>query len=207
MYGTRDVALNPVTPTALLTTAEARALLGVSGSGDDARIDAMVLSATAQIEAYLGGLVVQRTVTETLWPEDANATLLLSHGPLIGLTSISEDTTALTVGDFVLLKAIGGLRKSDETRFSANAKYSVVYTAGYASGSMPPAITEACRLLVRDAWLAKDREAIVSRESVDAVGAVGYGGEGMLMKGQSGGAVPVAVANILAPHVRRFSGC
>lgn len=206
MYATRDVTLNPVPPAAWLTLADAKAFMGVSGASDDALITAIVAAACLAIESYCGRPIAERTVTETVWTEEPHGALILSTPAVSALTSLALNGEAQTVGDYVLLKAAGMVRHGEGAAFGAG-KWHLVYTAGYAAGSVPTPVIHATKELVRDLYRSKGRVAGIAREAVSDVGEVSYLTEGVYMAtGATGQKLPSNVAAYLDPYVLRYTG-
>lgn len=80
-----DVA--PAASAAIVSLAEAKAHLNITGTTDDEEIRAIVLAASAWVESRVGP-VTRRTVVETVTPSPTGS-LFLSHGPVISVTSIA----------------------------------------------------------------------------------------------------------------------
>ena len=82
MYGVREITLSPVDPPAFVALADLRTLAGVTGTGSDVLLSSMGSAVAAMIEVYCASVIAQRTITETMFPEDPLQTLVLSHLPL-----------------------------------------------------------------------------------------------------------------------------
>lgn len=124
------------------------------------QLDSFIEIATEQVETFCERVFEQTTYTETFIGDNSNTYLTLQY-PLISVTSISETTlettpTTQTITPSTLVRTsetdkFGKVRlgpASEVGTFSANAKYTIVYTAGYAT--LPPAIKHATALFVSE---------------------------------------------------------
>lgn len=128
---------------ALLTLAEAKAYLGVSGSGDDSIITDMIGEAAGAMEDECGRHLDTATVTETV-DGTGDYDLWLSEPPdggKSGITTIHEDadqswtdTTLVSADDYLVTRC--RVERLDSIWLNAQRAVRVVYAAGYAS---PPA--------------------------------------------------------------------
>lgn len=124
---------------ALTTTATVKTYAGISGSGSDAQIDAIVAAVDRAMKEYLGRQIESATVTAEI--HDGNGQddfLLLLEWPVTAVSAVSISGTALTVADYEIDGAKGLLfYKPGGTGFAAwpegRRNLSVTYTAGYAS--------------------------------------------------------------------------
>ena len=90
----------------LTTVAALKADLGDTGSTNDALYDAMILRASAAIDAFCHRAFARQTYTEIL-PGRGNVTLRLAEAPLATVTSVVYDSTTLT--DYSIDSAGAGL--------------------------------------------------------------------------------------------------
>lgn len=124
------------------------------------QLDSFIEIATAQVEQYCERVFELTTYTES-FVGDGTATHLTQEYPLVSVTSLSQTTlttapvtTNVTVGSLLRLSetdkygrvALGA--SSEITSFSGASKYSLVYSAGYAS--IPPAIKHATALFMSE---------------------------------------------------------
>lgn len=124
------------------------------------QLDSLIEIATEQVESYCERIFEQTTYTETFLG-DNTATYLTNQYPIISITSLTQTTIAATpvvttvTGSSLTRttdhdkygKIILG-PNSEITNFSSASKYTIVYTAGYAS--MPPAIKHATALFMSE---------------------------------------------------------
>jgi hypothetical protein len=116
--------------------------------------------ATEQVESFTERILSSATYTET-FIGDGSTTYLTTQYPLISVTSISETTVSAT--PVTTTATVNTLVRTTETdkygkillgpsteiaAFSPGAKYTIVYTAGYAT--LPPAVKHATALFVSE---------------------------------------------------------
>lgn len=124
------------------------------------QLDSLIEIATEQVESYCERVFEQTTYTET-FVGDGSGTYLTLQYPLISVTSISQTTiattpitTSVTANTLVRTSETDKFGKvrlgpaSEVEVFSPDAKYTIVYTAGYAT--LPPAIKHATALFVSE---------------------------------------------------------
>lgn len=198
MYGARNSEVSPLAPPVLVSLADVKTYLGISGSADDAALTAMILAVSWQIEKFCNRFFSPRTVTERIEAEDDFTHIILAHAPVTAVTSIAFAGTAETVGDWLRLETNGTLVRNDGGNNSPTV-VTVVYTAGYAS--VPPAVTQAVKDAMSSAWTAKSLDPTLTSESVPDVGSVTYasGADGRHKSG-----LPWSVVGALSPFRARF---
>ena len=123
---------------ALCTVSDVEQVLGVDlSTTDEATVTNLLIpTVEAAISNFLGyDPKYSASITEK-FDGDRTEDLFLSRSPVVSVTSVTEDGTALTEGngdDYVLYANLGRLRKVGRERWS-NAKLqniTVVYSAGY----------------------------------------------------------------------------
>jgi hypothetical protein len=124
------------------------------------QLDSLIEIATEQVESYCERIFEQTTYTET-FIGDGTATYLTNQYPIISITSLSQTTIATTPATTTVTassltrttdadkygKIILG-PSSQITSFAGDSKYTITYTAGYAT--MPPAIKHATALFMSE---------------------------------------------------------
>lgn len=171
--------VTPAESTLLTTLQRAKAEMGITDTDDDAVLLGMIARASSAIADETRRVFGIETVTETL---DGTGTRLLglSRAPIIAVSAVTEDGTAIT--DYSIEDAeagalyrangwgrSGGLRMWGTEAYSSgyilpgyqDLRYSVTYQAGYAlpdeaSPTLPGAVEQACLETVK-AWYG-DRE-------------------------------------------------
>lgn len=140
MSYTLTVATAPATP--LVTLAEAKAMLLIDHTADDALITAMIAAATVEAQ----GVAARAFVTQTLqlaldaWPDDG--AVRLPHPPLQGVTSVKyygADNVEQTISsaDYIVIAdttpglVVPASGKSWPADLRAWSPIRILYTAGY----------------------------------------------------------------------------
>lgn len=212
---------------ALVSLAELKAHLTVSGSGLDSVLELVIDRASDAIEAHLAGELVTRGQVTELYTFDASSEVLqLAQWPVIALATVKEGahgggawTAAATLvegTDFVVDKAAGRL-----TRISGGARrrwavgfesVQVVYRAGYqdAAGSpadaapVPPAIRDVCLALAARRYSQIKRAGDFDAQSVsNGMGAVSRFLPGELLRMEREALAPFVRSHYGAARARR----
>ena len=103
----------PATVKKLTTVARAKAELGITDSSQDTLLGLLLDEASDAIATYCARVWGRETVTETL-PGTGRRLLGLSRTPLITITSLTEDGTALTLNtDYTIEDAARGALAKD----------------------------------------------------------------------------------------------
>jgi hypothetical protein len=131
----------------VLTLADAKTHLNLTGDTYDTELQAMINAAEALIETYVGPLTA-RAVTQRI---SAGGPYLQLHTlPVISLTSVTPyGGTALTVGDLYLDADNGLVTYPTGSRFGSSV-HTVVYQAGRTE--VPEDLKLAIKELVRHNW-------------------------------------------------------
>ena len=124
------------------------------------QLDSFIEIATEQVESYCERIFESTTYTET-FIGDGSVTYLTNQYPILSITSLTQTTIATipvntTVTGSSLTRTTDGDKygkiilgpASEITSYSPGAKYSIVYTAGYAT--LPPAIKHATALFMSE---------------------------------------------------------
>lgn len=192
----------------LTTAAALRADLGVSSTeASDARLEDLILRASRAIESYCGRVFAKETLSEVFRCPRGHV-LPLTRYPVVTLTSVTEDGTALSASAYETDTAAGRLyRLSSDARICwSAAKVTVVYDAGFilpptGGSTLPPDIEAAALKLAAGFYFGAARDPLVKGESADGIGSVDYWVGGM--PGASG-ELPPDVLALLAPYRTLF---
>jgi hypothetical protein len=157
-------------PYALVSLAELKDELTVTGYQADAKLESVIARASELIEAELGGEVVTRGAqTEYYTRDHASEVLQLAQWPVIAVTTAKEgahggagswvaSTTLVSGTDYVLDKAAGVLLRISGGSRCAWAQgfesVQVVYRAGYADTAGAPVDAAAIPAALKDVALA-----------------------------------------------------
>lgn len=155
--------------TALVDLATAKGFLIVTGSSDDAAIEAAINAATLACEHYCNRLFKERTVTERV--EGVCATrLYLSAVPLkvSATVTVSVDDVAQTVWKQesdglqsafdVIARADHLYRRSGWHPLSGPYNVLLSYTGGFAAPAIPASVKEACLYVVQKLYRDSKRQ-------------------------------------------------
>lgn len=205
MLAFRDVVYDTETPAPFITTSAAKDYIGVSGSSQDALIDALIATASKQIEEYCNAPFTERNVTETIETEDAVRSFVLGHMNIVSGFTLDYDGSAVAAELYTLAKRNGIVRMVDGSSF-APGKYVAEYVVGVDDvANLPAPIIQACKELVKFHYQNKDRNQAIQRESVPDVADVTYFGSTSMTTGPSGVSLPLHVAGLLAAFVQTYS--
>lgn len=139
---------------ALITTANLKTFLGISGSSEDTILDSIVNAASKMIQSFCGKALVQATYTE-YYDGSGVEELILKNYPIASVTSLNIDgsrtfgsSTDINVADNVIIDANSGIitlwhNYSVFPKGLRNVK--VVYVAGYATNAIPYDLQQACK--------------------------------------------------------------
>ena len=143
---------------ALATSAEVKAFLDISGSGSDTLLGAILEGVDQRIKRYIGRDVESATYSAEL--HDATGTddaLRLKHWPIISVSAVSIEGTALASAEYQIDKPAGVLYRRNATDSTSTAVWdegrrniSATYTAGYAT--VPADLREATITQSAYAW-------------------------------------------------------
>lgn len=197
--------LTVVTPAAsarLATLAQVKADLSISGSGEDAALEALLDQASAAIASYCRRVFGLEVLSETIRLTRAAPMLLLARPQVAAITSVIEEARTLDAAEYELDGPSGLVARLVGGRLSiwAAQKIVVAYSAGWvmpASGSptLPADIQRACMQLVASLYAARGRDLSIRSEGAQDVGQISY------MDPRAGmEALPAQVAGLLSPY-------
>jgi len=177
---------------ALVTTAEARAVCGVSGTADDAWIDALIARASAAVEAFIGQPVRSGQYTETLLMDGRAHTAWLSRWPVTAVSALDVDGADALASYTVKHQPGGGLTRWDERRSVPwpAGELVVSYTAGAAT--TPPDVAAAVLETVRAWFPLRGADPTIKSATYSDGTSVAYA---VALPG-----LPAAALDVLAPH-------
>ncbi len=147
----------------IVTLAEMRAFLSIPTvqTGKDDLLTDLLDAYNEEIEEYLGVKMLNTSYTES-YDGDGTKTLFLWHAPIVSVTSLSIDGTALSVStddDFYLNPNKPGLIKLDSDTFTTTDpnNIAIVYVAGHgvARTNIPRVLKQALKMWVARVWKAE----------------------------------------------------
>ena len=174
----------------VLTLADAKIHLNITGTTSDTELQAVIDAAEAAIGQVVGSLT-PTTITRRI--PGASLTLVLPVTPVISLTSVTPvGASAVTIGDLYLDTALGIVRYDLTQRPFPYPWYTVVYQAGWDTDTVPDDLLSAIKELVRHFWKTQ-------RGTSGRPGSI----ESTEMSNKLPGAAysfPIRVSQLLAPH-------
>lgn len=140
---------NALTP--LVFLAEAREHLSLTSTERDVQLAGFIQVASGLAERYTGRIWRRQTLTGTF---DGGLDLVRLKPPVLSVTSVTEDGSALSAGSYVLDAARGWLYRSGVSRWSSLAPQNVGVTwiAGPADGLVPEHIRQGVLVQVQHLW-------------------------------------------------------
>lgn len=133
---------------ALCTLTEAKTHLNITTSTNDAELTVFLDVASDLVEAQANR--VWRDTTYTECHAGGTDTLVLFHSPVLDVTSITDNGTALDSGSWVLHAEFGRIHFPDYCLIGGDSEVVVVYDAGAAT--VPNLVRQATLETVRHLW-------------------------------------------------------
>lgn len=191
----------------LLTLAEMKAALGITGSANDAALTALGLQISDMISAEcrvpVDGVkpptLRQETIIETFRRRAYAKTLILARRFVNSIASIVERGVALTASDYEVEKASGMVNRLNSVGDIicwAPATLVVTYSAGFET--VPEALKLAAIRVLREQWSTNDRDPLIRSETVEDVSRIDYWVGGFGSQSVPSAISPAAAA-MLAP--------
>lgn len=156
--------------------------LEITGGADDLFLQDLITQASAAIEGWCNRMFAREGLAETFRLCRARSVLHLARWPVVAITSVVEDGTALGIADYEFDPASGELWRLDgddgRTGWSAG-KIAVAYQAGYAlpgaiDRDLPDDLERACIEAVKARWFARLRDPLAKSEQVQGVASTNY---------------------------------
>lgn len=178
--------VTPADSYALTSRDAVKAELGITDGSVDALLDRYVAGASAAAAQYCNRVFQVEAVSDAIWPaQDPHPwmlsgsfeTLQLSRWPVVAVTSVTENGTALVQDtDFRIDAAAGRLFRLDGMgnvmRWNALPKI-VAYSAGYQGqggfGGVPPDVEDAVIRMVTTRYAARGRDRSLKQENIPGV--------------------------------------
>lgn len=185
----------------LTTLATVKEELSITGSDKDDLLNRWIREASAAIAGYCNRVFGAETVLEA-FRSGYNGSLVLDRYPVISMTSIAVDDTALVAADYELDAQTGVLyRLTSDARSTWSGAVEIAYRGGYELlDALPSEIEQACILLVKGRHFSRLRDPLVKSEEIPNVMSTSY------WVGTVGGSssLPPEIVALLSPH-RRIS--
>ncbi len=127
----------------LLTTFKQLLSIDTTDTTQDNILSQILLTATDIIEEYINFPLSEKTFIDTFYGKSTKSIVTKTY-PITSLTSALENTTDIT-SQLTIRDELIGLLYYDNSLFSINNKYTIVYLAGYSA--IPSGLEYASRLL------------------------------------------------------------
>lgn len=199
----------PATDYQLLTTAELRAAVGVTGNAQDAELTTLGLQVAAAITAACGVVASgasiptlrQETVEETIRLRSCTYGLPLARRPIVSVASVVEagatlDTDEYEIGDGRLIRVSGEV----ETTWTTG-KIVVAYTAGWAT--VPADLKLVASKMMALAWSQSTRDPLAKSERIRTEGVEEIQTD-YWVGPLNASAMPADVMDLLSPYIRSY---
>lgn len=149
--------------------------IDAGNTDDDTYLTESIDRASAAIAAYCDRVFAAETVTERIWLTKCRQTINLRRYPNVSITAITEDDVALTEDeDFLIDDEKGQLHRlsdGDPDLWAACVWIVITYQAGFdLPDDIDDAIEDACIRLVRMAYSAQGRDALLKADEVEGIG-------------------------------------
>jgi len=184
------------TSTRLTALATVKAEIGLLATADDAVLTTLIDQASAQVAAFVNRTLAVASYSERFDFRRPVANLMLARWPVVEVTSVTVDGTALTSAEWIIEDA-GCLTRQDDDGDLQDwlGRVVVAYRAGYtlpgaAARNLPHDIERAAIMLVVSAYQGRGRDPAVRSETVEGCGETTWFPDG----------IPPTIAAILEPH-------
>ena len=147
----------PLSANAIIDLADAKLHLGISGTSQDALVEALIDQASEMVEVLLAGAkVIRRTITDEDQPRPKGRRMHLNARPIVTVTQVRDSLGTVVDATTYQALASDGVLEHDglwpyPTRTGGGpGRFRVTYSAGIAANfaAVPFRIRQACRLLV-----------------------------------------------------------
>lgn len=141
--------------TDIVSLAAAKTHLNMTDTASDAELAGFISAATGVVEQYVGA-VINRTVTEVF--DGGRAVLMLSHIPVVSITSVTDGGTALDAGAYKVAGDSGVLSRVSGSALvpllAGVQSVVVVYVAGQAADTdaVPGNMRMAALIIIQHLW-------------------------------------------------------
>lgn len=194
----------------LLTLAELRAAVGLTDNSKDPELTALGNRAAAAIaracRVAAGGVAVptlrKETLSETQELRGASEYLVLARRPIVSITSVTENATALAAADYRLLAPQGMLQRRSGNyayQWTPGVDVVVVYSAGWST--VPDDLKLAATKFVRILFAEARRDASLKRVKIEGVSEREY-----WVGPSDDPLVPQEVMDLLGPYINLSVG-
>lgn len=176
----------------VVTLAECKNALGISGTSQDDLIEAALAASVSALDAASGGWL-GRALRPQTWElrlsdfPSCDDEIELPFPPLISVTSIkyddsSGDEQTIDAADYVVFgvggRSYGSVKPAYDTSWPSSRCYPdsvrIQYVCGYDDDAMPAAIQQAVSMMTRSVMANVERNLFVTHDKVEGVGEKRY---------------------------------
>lgn len=160
----------------LITVAQAKTELAISGSSEDALLTILVAQASAMITGWCGrDTFIAETVAQTERLTEAQDCIVLARELGVSITSIVEDGETLAGSDWERDGALLYRLDDDDRILWPAVKVVITYAAGFTVGSNVPTILQRAALdATVNLYRSRGRDVTIRSHQTDGVGETQY---------------------------------
>ncbi len=184
--------LTPASSMDLVTLADTKAYLGISGTSEDVPLALQISTASQSIQGWLQRPLVEESVRERVFC--VSSTLVLQRWPVGTITLLKENDVTLTTDNYLVDVRSGIVYRREVGTFRNllwEGEIVVEYSAGYAT--IPSLVKEACYTAIKFYRDAVGRESGVKMERLEGESSVTY-------FSPTGEGLPAEVTDRLQPY-------
>lgn len=172
--------MTPATSKLLIDLATVKSVLGIADASQDVFLNLQISWVSNAIAQYCNRVLVVETIKDEFWLQrepypwmlpGGVMPLQLSRWPIVAVTSITEDGTALVDGtDFRVVYETGQIERLDSNLWPKKwptLPIVVTYSAGYST--MEPSIVDAAMRMIAARRAARGRDPFLKQESIPGV--------------------------------------
>lgn len=165
--------ITPAVTGNLTVLATVKAELGITGSADDAYLEALICQASGMLAAYCGritfGTERLRQIERLEQPREA---ILLKRNLRPRVLSVTEDGTALPASAYELSGALlYRLEAERRVPWAIDRKIEITYDSGYdLLTDLPHDLERACLEVIKAQYHARGRDPLLRSDSVEGIG-------------------------------------
>ena len=151
-----------VKATTIVELADIRSFLGIptAQTAKDPLLESALDAYNKMIEDYLCVPMINLTYTAEKYDGDGTDTLFLKHYPIVSVTTLTLDGTAIVAADYLIYSTEGFIRYDDGIFTKDYQNISITYSAGH--GATRADVSDALKLALKT-WVAR----VFKAENID----------------------------------------
>lgn len=179
----------------LVTLDAVKAALGITGTAEDTKLQALISQASAAIAQFCNRVFIEEDVEEAVRTERRDLIILLERYPVTEIISVTENGVALGPYDREIDQASGCLNRlsGDQIACFSQGRVVIAYTAGYTIDKVPPDLVQATVALVAHYRSTGARDPLLRAEETTDIERLEY------FIPTTGG-LPATVESLITPH-------